>query len=274
MTSLERAAPRVAWAEPPPAVRFLLDAWTVAQGELRKIAHDPTELLTRAVQPVLWLLVFGQVLAQARAIPTGSLGYMDFLAPGVLAQSALFSAIFYGITVVWERDLGIVQRYLVSPASRTALVAGKALAAGLRALTQAFIVYVVALLIGVHVLLDPLRIVGVALAVILGSGAFAMFSLSIAALIKNRDRVMGFGQLMTMPLFFASSAIYPVALMPSWLQAISAVNPLTYMVGATRALMVTPDIDPAAIALDFGVLSIWVIVLMLIAARLYPRVAV
>ncbi len=76
MTSLERAAPPVAWAEPPPAVRFLLDAWTVAQGELRKIAHDPTELLTRAVQPVLWLLVFGQVLAQARAIPTGSLGYM------------------------------------------------------------------------------------------------------------------------------------------------------------------------------------------------------
>ncbi len=71
MTSLERAGRPVAWAEPPSTVRFLLDAWTVAQGELRKVAHDPTELLTRAVQPILWLLVFGQVLAQARAIPTG-----------------------------------------------------------------------------------------------------------------------------------------------------------------------------------------------------------
>ena len=272
--SLAPAARPVAWASPTRFGTFLIDTAAIADIEIRKVLHDPYELIQRAVQPVLWLLIFGEVMSAARAIPTGNLPYLDFLAPGVLAQSALFSAIFYGITVVWERDLGIVQRYLVSPASRTALVAGKALAAGLRALTQAFIVYVVALAIGVHVLLDPLRIVGVALAVILGSGAFAMFSLSIAALIKNRDRVMGFGQLMTMPLFFASSAIYPVALMPSWLQAISAVNPLTYMVGATRALMVTPDIDPAAIALDFGVLSIWVIVLMLIAARLYPRVAV
>jgi len=121
VTSLERVARPVGWAEPPSAVRFFQDAWTVAQGELRKLAHDPTELLTRAVQPVLWLLVFGQVLAQARAIPTGNLGYMDFLAPGVLAQSALFSAIFFGIAVIWERDLGVLHKYLVSPASRLAL---------------------------------------------------------------------------------------------------------------------------------------------------------
>ena len=274
MRSLAPAARPVVWASPTRFGTFLIDTAAIADIEVRKVLHDPYELVQRAVQPVLWLLIFGEVMAATRAIPTGNLPYLDFLAPGILAQSALFSAIFYGITVVWERDLGIVQRYLVSPASRTALVAGKGLAAGLRALTQAAIVYVVALIIGVHVLLDPLRIVGVAFAVILGSGAFAMFSLSIAALIKNRDRVMGFGQLMTMPLFFASSAIYPVALMPSWLQAISAVNPLTYMVGAIRALMVTPVIDLSAIALDFGVLSIWVIVLMLIAARLYPRVAV
>jgi len=101
-----------------------------------------------------------------------------------------------------------------------------------------------------------------------------MFSLSIASLIKNRDRVMGFGQLMTMPLFFASSAIYPIALMPTWLQAIALVNPLTYMVSAIRALMVQPDLDVSALALDFGVLSLFVVVLLLIATRLYPRVAV
>ncbi len=102
MTSLERAARPAAWAEPTAAVRFVLDAWTVAEAELQKLVHDPTELLTRAVQPILWLLVFGQVLARARAIPTGQLGYIDFLAPGVLAQSALFSAIFFGIAVIWE----------------------------------------------------------------------------------------------------------------------------------------------------------------------------
>ena len=98
-----------------------------------KDRRDPTELLTRAVQPMLWLLVFGQVFARRRAIPTGTLRYLDFLAPGVLAQSVLFTAIFYGIAVIWERDLGIVHKLLVSPAPRGALVLGKALAGGGRA---------------------------------------------------------------------------------------------------------------------------------------------
>jgi len=272
--SLAPAAQPAAWASPSRLVDFLVDTAAITDAELRKVRHDPYELIQRAVQPVLWLVIFGEVMAATRAIPTGNLSYIDFLAPGILAQSALFSAIFYGITVVWERDLGIVQRYLVSPASRTSLVAGKGLAAGLRALTQAGIVYLFAVIIGVHVIFDVFRIAGVGLAVILGSAAFAMFSLSIASLIKNRNRVMGFGQLMTMPLFFASSAIYPIALMPSWLQAIALVNPLTYMVSAIRALMVQPDLDVSALALDFGVLSLFVVVLLLIATRLYPRVAV
>jgi len=272
--SLAPAVRPVAWGSSSRLANFLVDTAAITDAELRKVRHDPYELIQRAVQPVLWLLIFGEVMAATRAIPTGSLPYMDFLAPGILAQSALFSAIFYGITVVWERDLGIVQRYLVSPASRTSLVAGKALAAGLRALTQAAVVYLFAVLLGVHVIFDVFRIAGVGLAVILGSGAFAMFSLSIASLIKNRDRVMGFGQLMTMPLFFASSAIYPVALMPGWLQAIALVNPLTYMVSAIRALMVQPDFDLQSVLTDFGVLSIFVFVLLLIAARLYPKVAI
>jgi len=272
--SLAPAARPAAWVSPSRFGMFLVDTAAITDAELRKVRHDPYELIQRAVQPVLWLLIFGEVMAASRAIPTGDLPYIDFLAPGILAQSALFSAIFYGITVVWERDLGIVQRYLVSPASRTSLVAGKALAAGLRALTQAGIVYLFAILLGVHVIFDVFRIAGVGLAVILGSAVFAMFSLSIASLIKNRDRVMGFGQLMTMPLFFASSAIYPIALMPTWLQAIAIVNPLTYMVSATRALMVQPNIDVQALALDFGVLSIFAIAMLLIAARLYPRVAI
>ena len=225
--SLAPAARPAAWASPARLGTFLVDTAAIADAELRKVRHDPYELIQRAVQPVLWLLIFGEVMAATRAIPTGNIPYIDFLAPGILAQSALFSAIFYGITVVWERDLGIVQRYLVSPGiAHCARRRQSGLAAGARALTQAGIVYLFAVLLGVHVIFDVFRIAGVGLAVILGSATFAMFSLSIASLIKNRDRVMGFGQLMTMPLFFASSAIYPIALMPSWLQAIALVNPL------------------------------------------------
>ena len=273
MTSLERAARPAVWAEPPAAVRFFEDAWTVAQGELRKLAHDPTELLTRAVQPVLWLLVFGQVLAQARAIPTGKLGYMDFLAPGVLAQSALFSAIFFGIAVIWERDLGVLHKYLVSPASRVALVSGKALAGGLRALVQAAVVYMVAALIGVHLQLGVVPILGAAVVVVLGAAGFATFSLIIACLVRTRERFMGIGQVLTMPLFFASSAIYPIAIMPPWLQTLAKVNPLTYQVDALRSLMVSGGTATFPIALDFGVLVFALVVLLVIAARLYPRLA-
>ncbi len=273
MTSLERAAPRAGWAEPVAPARFLLDLWTVAQAELRKLAHDPTEVLTRAVQPILWLVVFGQVIAHARVIETGDLPYMDFLAPGVLAQSALFSAIFFGIAVIWERDLGVLHKYLVSPASRGSLVAGKALAGGLRALVQAFVVYLAAVLIGIHLRWEAPALAGVALVVVLGAAGFATFSLIVACLVRTRERFMGIGQVLTMPLFFASSAIYPIALMPPWLQVLAHLNPLTYQVDALRALMI--DGGPAAypIALDIGVLAVTLIVLVAIAARLYPRLA-
>jgi ABC-2 type transport system permease protein len=273
VTWLERAERPIAWAEPPGPIRFLIDTGTIARSELRKVARDPVEVLTRAAQPILWLVVFGQVLSSIRAIPTGSLSYLDFLAPGVLAQSALFSAIFYGIAVIWERDLGIVQKLLVSPASRSALVSGKALAGGLRSIVQALIVTIVAAVIGIHLRADLLSIIGVIAIVILGSALFATFSLNIACLVRSRERFMGIGQLMTMPLFFASSAIYPVALMPDWLKVVASLNPLTYMVDALRSLMIVGGVSEHGLATDFGVLSITFIVMIGIAARLYSRLA-
>ena len=274
MTSLERVERPAAWAEPPALVRFVLDSWTIAEGEMRKLRHDPTEMATRAVQPILWLVVFGQVMAQARAINTGNLGYIDFLAPGILAQSALFAAIFFGIAAIWERDLGVLHKYLVSPAARSALVTGKALAGGLRSLVQAAMVYIVAFLMGVHLRLEPLALVGVAAVVVLGSAAFATFSLVIACLVRTRERFMGIGQILTMPLFFASSAVYPISVMPGWLQVLAHVNPLTYQVDALRELMLTGSTPSAStIALDFGVLAFATVLLIAIASRLYPRLA-
>ena len=273
MTSLERAGRPAVWAEPPAVIRFILDSWTIAEGEMRKLRHDPSELVTRAVQPLLWLLVFGPVIANARAIPTGNLPYMDFLAPGVLAQSALFSAIFFGIAIIWERDLGVLHKYLVSPASRGALVTGKALAGGLRSLVQAAMVYVFALVIGVHLRLDPLSLIGVGLVVVIGSAAFATFSLVIACLVRTRERFMGIGQILTMPLFFASSAIYPIDNMPDWLKVVAHVNPLTYQVDALRELMVQGAPETFPLALDFAVLIGSTVILIAIAARLYPRLA-
>jgi ABC-2 type transport system permease protein len=256
------------------AFNFTTDTVTVAELEARKLHHDSTELLTRAVQPALWLLIFGEVLAQIRAIPTGQISYMDFMTPGILAQSVLFIAIFYGIAVIWERDLGILHKMLASPAPRAALVLGKALSAGERGLSQAAIIYLLALLLGVHINWTLLAVLGVLLVVVLGSALFSTFSLIIACLVRTRERFMGVGQLLTMPLFFASNAIYPISLMPSWLQAISQANPLTYEVDALRSLMVIGGGTTYGLLVDLVALLVSTVVLVLIAARLYPRVVV
>jgi ABC-2 type transport system permease protein len=275
-------APHVAWPDrrKPRAispldafVRFVSKTLVMAELEVRKLRHDPTELVMRAVQPALWLFVFGEVFSRARAIPTGGLRYIDFMAPGILAQSVLFIAIFYGIAIIWERDLGIVHKFLASPTPRTALVLGKALSAGVRGLSQVVIIYLLALLLHVGLSWNPLDLLGVLAAVVLGAAFFSSLSLIIACVVKTRERFMGIGQVLTMPLFFASNAIYPVTMMPPWLKAIAHVNPLTYEVDALRTLMLTGGATTYGVGVDFGVMLAATAVLVAIGARLYPRVA-
>jgi ABC-2 type transport system permease protein len=142
--SLAHEAPLNAWAEAFPGANYLRQTFAVAEADIRKLIHDPVELFTRMVQPVLWLLIFGQVFNRARAIPTGGISYLDFISPGILAQSVLFGAIFYGISLIWERDLGIVQKFLVSPAPRSTLVLGRAISSTARSLCQMVFVYLIA----------------------------------------------------------------------------------------------------------------------------------
>ena len=261
------------WDKRTAIVDFVRDTFALADVELRKLRRDPVELLTRAIQPALWLLVFGQVFGRIKAIPTGSLDYLTFMAPGILAQSVLFIAIFYGISVIWERDLGILQKLLVSPAPRTALVLGKALSAGVRGLAQGIIIYALALMLGIRLDFSVWHVAGVVFFIILGSALFSTFSLAVACLVKTRERVMGIGQVLTMPLFFASNAIYPIASMPAWVRAVANVNPLSYQVDALRSLMVHGGQSVFGIGLDAGVLLLVFTGLVLVTARLYPNVA-
>jgi ABC-2 type transport system permease protein len=253
-------------------VAFVYKTYVVAEIEIRKLRHDPTELITRAIQPALWLLIFGEVFANAPAIPTGGVPYLDFMAPGILAQSVLFVAIFSGLALIWERDLGIIHKLFVSPTPRAALVLGKAAAAGARSLSQVVIVVTLAVLLGVRLRWHPLALAGVVLAVLVGASAFATLSLIIASLVKTRERFMGIGQVLTMPLFFASNAIYPLSIMPRWLHVTARLNPLTYEVDALRALMMPRGVSAFGLATDFGVLVLTATVLVVIASRVYPRV--
>ncbi|MER7184793.1 ABC transporter permease [Streptomyces hyaluromycini] len=277
------AAPRTVSAErtgtslllTPPQPRSgwrLLPARVVAMCavELQKLRHDRTELYTRAIQPALWLLIFGQTFTRIRAIPTGGIPYIDYLAPGIIAQSAMFIAIFYGIQIIWERDAGILNKLLVTPTPRSALITGKAFAAGVKSLIQAVVVIVIAAILGVSLTWNPLKLLGVGLAVVLASAFFSCLSMSIAGIVLSRDRLMGIGQAITMPLFFGSNALYPLAIMPGWLQVVSRINPLSYQVDALRGLLLG---TPAHLGLDFGVLAVAAALGITAASSLLGRLA-
>jgi ABC-2 type transport system permease protein len=216
--------------------------------ELQKLQHDRTELVTRMVQPALWLLIFGTTFSRLHVINTGSVSYLAFLAPGIIAQSALFISIFYGIQIIWDRDAGILAKLMVTPAPASALITGKSFAAGVRSVAQVIGVLALAYLMGVGLTINPLRILGAMAVVMLGAAFFACLSMTLAGLVRSRDRLMGIGQAITMPLFFASNALYPVNVMPAWLHVLSRVNPLSYEVDALRALLIGTPFNPADIA--------------------------
>ncbi|MGH2851186.1 MAG: ABC transporter permease [Solirubrobacteraceae bacterium] len=238
--------------------------------ELQKLRHDRTELFTRAVQPVLWMLIFGETFNRIHAIPTGHLHYLDFLAPGIIAQSGLFVAIFYGIQIIWERDAGVLTKLLVTPTPRCALIIGKGFAAGIRAAAQVVVVLVLSAILGVTLSTNPLHILATFVIVMLGSAFFSCLSMTIAGVVLRRDRLMGIGQMMTMPLFFASNALYPVSIMPGWLTVLSHVNPLSYEVDALRGLLVGSS---SHLLLDFGVLVGAVVIGVTTASSLVARLA-
>lgn len=126
-----------------------------------------------------------ETFSRIRAIPTGDVPYLDYLAPGIIAQSALFVAIFYGIQIIWERDAGVLTKLLVTPTPRAALVTGKAFAAGVRAVAQAVVVVVVAALLGVGMTWNPVRLLGVVAVVVLGAAFFSCLSVAIAGVVLN-----------------------------------------------------------------------------------------
>jgi len=246
--------------------------YVMAESDTRKLLHDPTELITRAVQPILWLGIFGEALSKVRAIPTSGFSYMQFITPGILAQSVTFIAIFYGIAIIWERDMGLLQKILVTPTPRIALVWGKMLSAGIRGLCQAVIVFLFALILQVNLTLTIWSLLGVFVVTILGAGFFTGLSMIIASVVKTRERFMGIGQVITLPLFFASNAIYPIEIMPPWLQIVARINPLSYLVDALRGLVVSGDVS--RLPADLAVLIAAAFLISVLSAYMYPKVVV
>jgi len=188
----------------------------------------------------------------------------------VMAQAALFISIFFGLAVIWERDIGQLQRLLATPLPRTALVLGKAMGASVRALVQATLLLIVLAITGIGLRWTVQGVIGSVALLALGTGSFACLSMMIASMVKTRERFMGIGQLIMMPLFFASSALYPLSIMPGWLHVVARVNPLTYEVQGLRQMLLGVG-GHGEVWLDFLVMVGFFVLTVFGATKLYPR---
>jgi ABC-2 type transport system permease protein len=252
------------------SARSITHVFVITEFELRKLVHEPSQIFMRIVQPVLWLVVFGGVISKTRILPDSGYSYLAYLTPGVMAQSVVFMAIFYGVNLVWERERGMLHKLLSTPVPRYSIVIGKAFSAGVRSLFQAILIFILAVILRIHLNLNPLNVLGVLVVIVLTGMCFSSLSICLASFLKTRDRMMGIGQAISMPLFFASSAIYPVDLMPGWLRILSRINPLTYIVDALRSLLITSNYND--LALDFGVILAAVAILVSLAALIFKHI--
>ena len=241
----------------------------MVQAEVHRVRREPSVLVARTAQPLLWLLVFGSAVSRVRGLGLEGVPYKAFLVPGVLAQSVMFVAIFSGLAIIWERDLGITQRVLVAPVPRSAIILGKAASTALRAVVLSALVLAVVAVARIPLHWSPLRLVGALLAVALGAVLLSALSMIIASVVKTREQFMGLGQLITLPLLFASNALYSVSIMPGWLQTVARVNPLTYQVEVLRRLLV--GVGPDRLLLDAAVLLGGTVLTVAVASRTFPK---
>src|SRR5258708_5091976 len=189
VASVDRPAAGASILTAGPLSRMAEGTLAMAQAEMRKLRHDHLDIITRSVQPLLWLFIFGTALRNNHALASGAKDYRAYIAPGVMAQAAMFIAIFYGLSVIWERDVGQLQRLLATPLPRSSIVLGKAAGACVRALVQAVLLLVVLAATGIGVrwsvggVLRPLTLLSP------GPAPFAVIPVPTSAVAESRRTV-------------------------------------------------------------------------------------
>lgn len=221
--------------------------------ELIRFVNDRMRIVTSLVQPLLFLFVLGSGLQRLSSAGTHGVDLKTFIYPGVLCISVMFTAMFSAASIVWDREFGFLREMMVAPVRRSSIVIGKALGGATVASLQGVILICLAGL--VHVPYDPLMILGVLAIQTLLAFSITAFGLMVAVRIKQMQSFMGVMQMIVMPMFFISGALFPVNGLPGWLAALNRIDPLTYAVDPMRRLVFSHlNISAAAQrALDPGV---------------------
>jgi ABC-2 type transport system permease protein len=249
--------------EAPPVVRVSVPKRSVVselrairivwRRELIRFRADRLRMITSLVQPLLFLFVLGSGLQQLSRAGTHGVSLKTFIYPGILCISVMFTAMFSAASIVWDREFGFLREMMVAPVRRSSIIIGKCLGGATVASFQGVIVIALAGLVGVPY--DPLLILGIFVLQLALAFAITAFGVMIAVRIKQMQSFMGVMQMVIMPMFFISGALFPAAGLPGWLTVLNRVDPLTYAVDPMRRMVFNHlTISPAARhALDPGV---------------------
>jgi ABC-2 type transport system permease protein len=201
--------------------------------ELIRFKRDRLRAITSLIQPLLFLLVLGTGLSSLAkgAMPPG-INFKTFIYPGVVAMSVLFTAIFSAASIVWDREFGFLREMLVAPVSRASIVIGKCLGGATIATFQGIVMLALAWLANVPY--NPVLLLTLVGEMLLLSFTLTAFGVMMAARITQFQAFMALTQMLVMPLFFLSGALYPLRGLPGWLSVLTRIDPLTYVVGPMR----------------------------------------
>nr|MDO8099407.1 ABC transporter permease [Candidatus Njordarchaeota archaeon] len=267
--------------------RVLADTWNVTWRELKHFARSRAAMFSTLIQPVIWLTFMGNAFNFSNVnlggiyLPPninlnqlffGASSYLDFFIAGVIVMTALFGGIFGGFSIVWDRRLGYLNKMLAAPISRTSIGTGKIVSASIRAGFQATIIGLIAVaLLGVKVTTGPIGFAVAILIAMLLCLAFAGLSMAIGASVKSMEAMMPILNLLTMPLLFMSSAMFPTSMMPDWMLTLTKFNPVTYAVNPIRALFVSDWPTFIGLLPDLIVVGVFSIALITLATVLFRR---
>jgi ABC-2 type transport system permease protein len=211
--------------------RFLYGSLIIWQRDMKRMLRDKHQFYGSFARPVLWLVVLGMGLRPVFK-GNGGVDYIQFIFPGIVAMSLIFSAMWSGISIIWDREFGFLKEILVAPIPRTAIVSGKIMGGATQAMVQGSITLVFAPLIGVKIsLVGFVSLIGIMMIISL---ALSSMGIALASRIYSYEGFGTISNFVIMPLFFLSGAVYPVQTLPSWLKVIVSLNPVTYGVDLMR----------------------------------------
>ncbi|MDE3054565.1 MAG: ABC transporter permease [Gemmatimonadota bacterium] len=243
--------------------------------EYKVFRREKSRIVASIVTPVLWLFIFGGGLGSSVTIP--GTNYQAFIYPGILAQSVLFSSIFFGVYIVWDRKVDFLKEVLVAPVSRTGIFLGKVVGGATDSLIQAAILLLLGVILSRTGAIAGLRLgvgqlVPGALVLAVTTVAFVSVGLIIGSFMDSPEGFQLVSSFVVFPLFFLSGALFPIDRLPGWLAPFTFLDPLTYAVDALRAVMVGSS--HFAFAFDLGVVTAFTVVIVAAGTRAFERMKV